>query len=315
MPGKKVKVKKTLARKTAAKNVNSKPLKSDKEVYRKVVNQVMADILAKIEADNEVKSNGSKFIRLPRLPFTPPKLPHVNFRGPARFKFSLTLFHAWLKFSFTRPAWSLLSFIRLARLKLTFTRPAWSRISLTRPNWSLLSFIRLARLKLTFTRPAWSRISLTRPNWSRLSLTRPARPAPENVGPQNIKSSLPLIVVAAAVALIVAGFWGPQIVRKIGIPIDPEPFTAVYFQDPTIVQTGIVSGDLVVFGVYNGFRDQRNLTWRMESEATTLNRGQVLVNANSDSYVAVSTTGALPGRLLKIYIEGTETPITIQVVG
>ena len=285
MPGKKVKVKKTLARKTAAKNVNSKPLKSDKEVYRKVVNQVMADILAKIEADNEVKSNGSKFIRLPRLPFTPPKLPHVNFRGPARFKFSLTLFHAWLKFSFTRPAWSLLSFIRLARLKLTFTRPAWSRISLTRPNWS------------------------------RLSLTRPARPAPENVGPQNIKSSLPLIVVAAAVALIVAGFWGPQIVRKIGIPIDPEPFTAVYFQDPTIVQTGIVSGDLVVFGVYNGFRDQRNLTWRMESEATTLNRGQVLVNANSDSYVAVSTTGALPGRLLKIYIEGTETPITIQVVG
>ena len=257
MPGKKVKVKKTLARKTAAKNVNSKPLKSDKEVYRKVVNQVMADILAKIEADNEVKSNGSKFIRLPRLPFTPPKLPHVNFRGPARFKFSLTLFHAWLKFSFTRPAWSLLSFIRLARLKLTFTRPAWSRISLTRPNWSLLS----------------------------------------------------------AVALIVAGFWGPQIVRKIGIPIDPEPFTAVYFQDPTIVQTGIVSGDLVVFGVYNGFRDQRNLTWRMESEATTLNRGQVLVNANSDSYVAVSTTGALPGRLLNIYLEGTETPLPIQVVG
>jgi hypothetical protein len=121
--------------------------------------------------------------------------------------------------------------------------------------------------------------------------------------------------VAAVVALIVAGFWGPQIVRKIGIPIDPEPFTAIYFQDPTIVQTGIVSGDLVVFGVHNGFRDQRNLTWRMESDKTTLNRGQVLVNANSDSYVAVSTFGALPGGVLKIYIEGTETPITIQVVG
>jgi hypothetical protein len=104
-------------------------------------------------------------------------------------------------------------------------------------------------------------------------------------------------------------------VRKIGIPIDPEPFTAVYFQDPTIVQTGIISGDLVVFGVYNGFRDQRNLTWRMESGTATLNRGQVLVNANSDSYVAASTTGALPGGLLQIYIEGTETPITIQVVG
>jgi hypothetical protein len=121
--------------------------------------------------------------------------------------------------------------------------------------------------------------------------------------------------VASVVALIVAGFWGPQIVRKIGIPIDPQPFTAIYFQDPTITQTGIVSGDLVVFGVHNGFRNERNLTWRIESGTATLNRGQVLVNANSDSYVAVSTSGALPGALLKIYIEATETPITIQVVG
>ena len=146
-------------------------------------------------------------------------------------------------------------------------------------------------------------------------MTRPKRLADQSSESQGAKNSYPLIVVAAVVALIVAGFWGPQIVRKIGIPIDPEPFTAVYFLDPTIVQTGIVSGDLVVFGVHNGFRDQRNLTWRMESGKTTLNRGQVLVNANSDSFVAVSTFGALPGGVLKIYIEGTETPITIQVVG
>jgi hypothetical protein len=141
------------------------------------------------------------------------------------------------------------------------------------------------------------------------------RPADQSSQSQGEKNSLPLIVVAAVVALIVAGFWGPQIVRKIGIPIDPEPFTAIYFQDPTIVQTGIVSGDLVVFGVHNGYRDQRNLTWRMESGKITLNRGQVLVNANSDSFIAVSTSGALPGGVLKIYVEGTETPITIQVVG
>jgi hypothetical protein len=158
-------------------------------------------------------------------------------------------------------------------------------------------------------------MSLTLPAWSRGLFTRPKRLADQSSDSQGAKNSLPLIVVAAVVALIVAGFWGPQIVRKIGIPIDPEPFTAVYFQDPTIVQTGIVSGDLVVFGVHNGFRDQRNLTWRMESDKTTLNRGQVLVNANSDSFIAVSTSGALPGGVLRIYIEGTETPITIQVVG
>jgi len=201
-------------------------------------------------------------------------------------------------------------------LNISLTRPAWSRISLTRPAWLKFSFTLFrAWLKFSFTRPAWLRMSLTLPAWSRGLFTRPKRLADQSSDSQGAKNSLPLIVVAAVVALIVAGFWGPQIVRKIGIPIDPEPFTSVYFQDPTIVQTGIVSGDLVVFGVHNGFRDQRNLTWRMESGKTTLNRGQVLVNANSDSFIAVSTSGALPGGVLKIYIEGTETPITIQVVG
>ena len=138
-------------------------------------------------------------------------------------------------------------------------------------------------------------------------------PAPEL--PRTKKDSLPLVVVAAAVAIIIAGFWGPQIVRSLGIPIDPKPFTAIYFQDPTVVQHGIVAGDLIVIGVHNGFRNQRNLAWHADSSAATITRGQVLVNANSDSHVAFSTTGALPGQLLKIYIEGTSTPITIQVVG
>jgi hypothetical protein len=201
--------------------------------------------------------------------------------------------------------------IKLSRLNSA--RPP--RLSLTPPKLPKLSYTLPAWLRFTFHCPAWSRISFTRPAWSRISFTRRNSLDPELSATQKEGNSLPLIVVAAVVALIVAGFWGPQIVRKIGIPIDPEPFTAIYFQDPTIVQTGIVSGDLVVFGVYNGFRDQRNLTWRMESGTATLNRGQVLVSANSDSYVAVSTTGALPGGMLKIYIEGTESPITIQVVG
>ena len=133
--------------------------------------------------------------------------------------------------------------------------------------------------------------------------------------PRTKKDSLPLVIVAAAVAIIIAGFWGPQIVRTLGIPIDPKPYTAIYFQDPTIVQTGIVAGDLVIFGVHNGYRDQRNLTWHMDSGAAQLARGQVMVDANGDSQLAVSSTGALPGQLLKIYVEGTSAPITIQVVG
>ena len=143
----------------------------------------------------------------------------------------------------------------------------------------------------------------------------PEKPTPAPELPRTKKDSLPLVVVAAAVAIIIAGFWGPQIVRSLGIPIDPKPFTAIYFQDPTVVQHGIVAGDLIVIGVHNGFRNQRNLAWHADSSAATITRGQVLVNANSDSHVAFSTTGALPGQLLKIYIEGTSAPITIQVVG
>ena len=143
----------------------------------------------------------------------------------------------------------------------------------------------------------------------------PARSMRVPVNPVSSRQSLPLVVVAAAVAVVIAGFWGPQIVRGLGIPIDPKPYTAVYFQDPTIVETGIVAGDLIIFGVHNGFRKERNLTWRMVSGSAPLARGQVTVNANEDSQLAASTSGAIPGELLKIYVEGTKAPITIQVVG
>jgi hypothetical protein len=277
---KKVSAKKVSTRKVSAKKVSQKKVPSSaeskiKRSYKREANKIVADIMSEIQQHEVIKSNKSKSVETQRI-------------------------------SISRPTIS----------RMSFTRPAWSRISFTYPAW-LKFFTTLAHnwLKFSFTRPEWSRISFTRPEWSRISFARPNRHADQGTESQSTKNSLPLIVVASIVALIVAGFWGPQIVRKIGIPIDPEPFTAIYFQNPTIAQTGIVSGDLVVFGVRNGFRNERNLTWRLESGTATLNRGQVLVNANSDSYVAVSTSGALPGGILRIYIEGTETPITIQVVG
>jgi len=287
---KKVSAKKVSTRKVSAKKVSQKKVPSSaeskiKRSYKREANKIVADIMSEIQQHEVIKSNESKSVETQRISISRPTISRVSFTRPA-----------WTRISFTYPAW-LKFFTTLAHtwLKFSFTRPAWSRIS--------------------FARPPWSRISFARPPWARISFARPNRHADQGSESQHTKNSLPLIVVASIVALIVAGFWGPQIVRKIGIPIDPEPFTAIYFQNPTIAQTGIVSGDLVVFGVRNGFRNERNLTWRLESGTATLNRGQVLVNANSDSYVAVSTSGALPGGILRIYIEGTETPITIQVVG
>jgi hypothetical protein len=307
--------KKVPAKKVPAKKVLPIAKSNIKRSSKREANKIVADLLSEIVHNADIKSNRSMFTRLLNVSLTRPAWSRISLTRPAWSRISSTR-PAWSRISSTRPAWLKFSIALIrAWLKFSFTRPTWSRISLTRPTWSRISLTRPTWSRISLTRPTWSRISLTRPALSRSLFTRPKRLADQSSDSQGAKNSLPLIVVAAVVALIVAGFWGPQIVRKIGIPIDPEPFTAVYFQDPTIVQTGIVSGDLVVFGVHNGFRDLRNLTWRMESEKTTLSRGQILVNANSDSFIAVSTSGALPGGVLKIYIEGTETPITIQVVG
>jgi len=130
----------------------------------------------------------------------------------------------------------------------------------------------------------------------------------------NRRRSLPIILVVAAIALIIAGFWGKQIVRSLGIPINPKPYTAIYFQDPTVVQRGIVSGDLIVFGVHNGSTDSRNLHWSAQTGTTTIAQGQIQVAANGDSHAAISSAGAIPGQLLSIYIQDTPAPITVQVV-
>ena len=36
------------------------------------------------------------------------------------------------------------------------------------------------------------------------------------------------IAILLSAMLLIAGFWGPQIARLLGIPIDPAPFEAVY---------------------------------------------------------------------------------------
>jgi len=128
------------------------------------------------------------------------------------------------------------------------------------------------------------------------------------------RRTLPKILVLAVIVVILAGFWGKQIVRTLGIPIDPKPYTAIYFQDPTIAQRGIVVGDLVVFGVHNGSANSRRLHWSAQTGTTTFAQGEIQVGANGDSHQAFSSTGAISGQLLSIYIQDTTAPITVQVV-
>jgi hypothetical protein len=124
-----------------------------------------------------------------------------------------------------------------------------------------------------------------------------------------------LIIIFTILAIIIAGFWAPQIARSLGIPIDPAPFTAVYFQNPEIVADGIVAGDLIVFGITNGDGIDQKITWRLKSGSTTLKSGIEEIPANSDKLITEQTTGALNGSKLEIYAGDLKTPITVQVVG
>ena len=126
---------------------------------------------------------------------------------------------------------------------------------------------------------------------------------------------LPILIISLLLAALIAGFWGKQIVESIGIPINGENYTSIYFQDPTIVQKGLVSGDLLVFGIHNGSDKSRNLGWHVNSGPLTIARGVVKLAGNSDSYVQISTSGALSGAKIEAFVDGTSTPITVEVVG
>ena len=124
-----------------------------------------------------------------------------------------------------------------------------------------------------------------------------------------------LAIISLIFGVVLAGFWGPQIVRSLGIPIDPARFTAVYFQNPEIVAKGIATGDLVVFGITNGDRLAHKISWRMKSGNITLLSGVEEIAANSNKLIAKQTTGAVIGSRLEIFAGDLKTPISVWVVG
>ncbi len=124
-----------------------------------------------------------------------------------------------------------------------------------------------------------------------------------------------VITLAVIFGILLAGFWGPQIGREIGIPIDPATYEAVFFQNPEIVGTGLVAGDLVVFGITNGSRAAQTITWTMASGTTVIHQGVVNLAPNSQQLVAQTSDGAVAGDRLSIGISGLANPITVEVVG
>jgi hypothetical protein len=123
------------------------------------------------------------------------------------------------------------------------------------------------------------------------------------------------ILVLAAITIVMAGFWGPQILRAVHFPLDPRPFTALYFQNPEIEATGLVSGDFISFGIKNGSRESKSYHWKINSGRTTIKSGTVSILPNTDKLISAETVGAIPGSKLEIFVSDLKLPITVQVLG
>jgi hypothetical protein len=123
------------------------------------------------------------------------------------------------------------------------------------------------------------------------------------------------ILILAAITIVMAGFWGPQILRAVHFPLDPRPFTALYFQNPEIEATGLVSGDFISFGINNGSRAVKTYHWKINSGRTTIKSGTVSILPNTDKLISAETVGAIPGSKLEIFVSDLKLPITVQVLG
>jgi len=122
-----------------------------------------------------------------------------------------------------------------------------------------------------------------------------------------------VLFIIAIFTIAILGFWAPQISRVVGIPIDPAAFTAEYFQNPEIVKTGIVSGDLLNVRIENGFRKKRTISWKAINASRILDSGTLEIPPFSTFSISIKTTGALPGEQIEVYVDHVSKPLTVSV--
>ena len=185
------------------------------------------------------------------------------------------------------------------------------KISLPKISLPKISLPKISPPKISPPKISLPKISLPKISLPKISLD--TENSDESLRKGKIR--VPVFLLILAVAIVIGGFWGPQLLRGTGILTDPKPFTAIYFQDPTIVQHGIASGDLVIVGVHNGSNHPRTIAWHADSGAMRIAQGSIDLLANSDSLFPIMSRGAIAGEKFDIYVEGTQAPISIDVIG
>jgi hypothetical protein len=121
---------------------------------------------------------------------------------------------------------------------------------------------------------------------------------------------LPILLIAV---LVFSGFWGRQIVGLLGFPINPAPFTALYFEDPHIAGTGIAQGSTLTFGIHNGYPKSKIIKWKASIGKRTLKTGEVQLKAFSSQDIKLRVTKGQPGDFLSISSDALKTPISAVI--
>jgi hypothetical protein len=155
------------------------------------------------------------------------------------------------------------------------------------------------------------KISIPKPNFSKLGSNTEF-----NTNKRKFTSGYPMKIVLPIVlvsVLVLSGFWGRQIVGVLGFPINPAPFTALYFDDPHIAGTGITQGSTLTFGMHNGYPKSKTIKWRASIGDKTFKTGQVEVKPFSSQNVKLRVTKGQPGDFLSISSDALKTPISAVI--
>jgi len=126
----------------------------------------------------------------------------------------------------------------------------------------------------------------------------------------SIKFTTPVILV---LVLVISGFWGRQIVGLLGVPVNPAPFTALYFEDPHVSATGILKGSTLIFGMHNGYPNSKSIKWKVSIADRTYKTGTVELKAFSSQNVKLLVRSGQPGDFLTISNDALKTPISAVI--
>lgn len=125
-----------------------------------------------------------------------------------------------------------------------------------------------------------------------------------------IKFATPVIVL---LVLVISGFWGRQIVGLLGVPTNPAPFTALYFEDPHISGTGIIKGSTLTFGMHNGYPKTKTINWKVSIADRTYKTGKVDLKAFTSQKVDLLVSSGQPGDFLTISDDALKASISAVI--